>query len=559
MIVKSQFFAKLLTELKDESKASAMLPLPVSYWQLLHFAFQLLPGAIVVAACLGIVAGSTIFLVSVLSSFIFSHIYEMGLSQFLILFIVFGLFFFAAAFFSFLNQLYVKNINIKINCELLPRVWNHLLSLPWAFYKKSASVDVVQRLMDYEAIISVLVMESFLMLFNGFILLFLLICLFYCHFYLGLLYFLVGISFFLIRMGLVFINNQYIDLQFMSRSKLFAFLNDILLQIHKIRSACVEAIVFKRWLNQLVIVKMYVERSVKLEIFGVVFGSLLSLILLLLLYGVLFWSPGFLSGEKLLQFIVCSWQFVMMLEKMALQMISFMQVLPGLKRMRLILSEPHEEVSIGTSRLHMRRNIELKNIFLRDMRDISLTIEAGKFVAIVGPSGSGKSSLLRLLLGFEQATSGIIKVDGVNFQDLDINYFREQLGVVLQTTNLLPGTIFSNIAVNNTLSHDDAWLLAQQVGLADDIMRMPMRMHTYISDNAGESVSGGQRQKILLARALASKPSILLLDEATSALDEASQALVFEHIASLNITRVVVAHRYSTIMHADVVCSLSKN
>ncbi len=118
---------------------------------------------------------------------------------------------------------------------------------------------------------------------------------------------------------------------------------------------------------------------------------------------------------------------------------------------------------------------------------------------------------------------------------------RKQYGVVLQTTNLLAGTIFSNIAVNNFISVDEAWKLAKLVGLDDEIKAMPMKLFTHLSDNSSESISGGQKQKILIARALANKPKILFLDEATSALDNHSQKIIHDNLRCLNITRIVIA------------------
>ncbi|MDQ1078126.1 NHLP bacteriocin export ABC transporter permease/ATPase subunit [Pseudoroseomonas cervicalis] len=183
--------------------------------------------------------------------------------------------------------------------------------------------------------------------------------------------------------------------------------------------------------------------------------------------------------------------------------------------------------------------------------DLSLGIAAGEYVAIVGPSGSGKSSLLRLLLGFEQPQAGAILYDGQDLNGLDPQALRRQLGVVLQGGRLMPGSLLENILGPNLhLSEREAWAAAEQVGLAEDLRAMPMGMQTVISDS-GSTLSGGQVQRVLLARAVVARPRILLLDEATSALDNRTQAQVTESLDRLNATRIVIAHRLSTVVRAD--------
>ena len=183
---------------------------------------------------------------------------------------------------------------------------------------------------------------------------------------------------------------------------------------------------------------------------------------------------------------------------------------------------------------------------------ISLTIKAGQFVAIVGSSGSGKSTLLRLLLGLEKLEKGVILYDDQDLDELDIASVRRQMGVVLQHGQLMSDSIFANIVGSLPLTLDDAWQAAQMVGLADDIRAMPMEMHTVISEGAS-NISGGQRQRILIARSIVQNPRIIIFDEATSALDNHTQAIVSDTLDKMRATRVVVAHRLSTIKKADVI------
>lgn len=184
------------------------------------------------------------------------------------------------------------------------------------------------------------------------------------------------------------------------------------------------------------------------------------------------------------------------------------------------------------------------------LKDISFRIAAGEHVAIVGKSGCGKSTLIRLLLGFESPKSGAVYYDGQDLSELNLPSVRSQMGVVLQNGQLMTGDILHNIIGTNDLSLDDAWAAAEAAGVADDIREMPMQMQTIVSEGS-TNISGGQRQRILIARALAMKPAIIICDEATSALDNRTQAIVTESLDRLKATRIVVAHRLSTIRHAD--------
>jgi len=189
--------------------------------------------------------------------------------------------------------------------------------------------------------------------------------------------------------------------------------------------------------------------------------------------------------------------------------------------------------------------------------DISLKIASGEYVALVGSSGSGKSTLLRLLLGFEKPVSGSIYFDNLDMNEVDINALRRQFGVVLQNAQLLPGDIFSNIVGSSNLTVEDAWDAARMVGLDKDIEKMPMGMYTVIGEG-GTTFSGGQRQRMIIAKAIVHRPRILFFDEATSALDNHTQAIVTNSLEQFKSTRIVIAHRMSTIVKADRIIVLNK-
>lgn len=189
--------------------------------------------------------------------------------------------------------------------------------------------------------------------------------------------------------------------------------------------------------------------------------------------------------------------------------------------------------------------------------NVSITAEPGEFIALVGGSGSGKSTILRLLLGFEIPEEGSIYYDGQDLSGLDVSAVRRQLGVVLQNGTIMSGSLFDNLAGGARITLDEAWSASRMAGFADDIESMPMGMHTVISEGGG-NLSGGQRQRLLIAKALVLKPRILLFDEATSALDNRTQAVVSENLERLQVTRIVIAHRLSTIRNADRIYVLHK-
>ena len=185
------------------------------------------------------------------------------------------------------------------------------------------------------------------------------------------------------------------------------------------------------------------------------------------------------------------------------------------------------------------------------LRDLSLRIRPGEYVAVVGRTGCGKSTLMRLLLGFETPETGAIYYDGRDIGSLDPGSLRRHIGAVTQDGGLFQGDIYSNIVITAPeLTVDDAWAAAETAGIADDIRAMPMGMYTVISEGQG-GISGGQKQRLMIARAVAPKPKLLLFDEATSALDNRTQKQVSEALDGMGCTRVVIAHRLSTIRHCD--------
>ena len=245
--------------------------------------------------------------------------------------------------------------------------------------------------------------------------------------------------------------------------------------------------------------------------------------------------------------------------------ISAASIRPVLEMAEPILKSEPEIAEEKEASVKVSGNIEMSHVSFRYeqntpyiLRDLSLKIKAGEYVAIVGRTGCGKSTLVRLLLGFERPESGAVYYDHHDLTSLDPRVLRRQIGVVIQNGQLFQGDIFSNITLSAPqLTLDQAWEAAETAGIADDIRAMPMGMQTIISEGQG-GISGGQKQRLMIARAIAPKPRILIFDEATSALDNKTQKQVSDALDGLHCTRIVIAHRLSTIRNCDRILVMDK-
>ena len=229
-----------------------------------------------------------------------------------------------------------------------------------------------------------------------------------------------------------------------------------------------------------------------------------------------------------------------------------MEAIPEVSEGKLVV----ERLSGGIElcNVSFRYNENMPNV----VDNLSLKIRPGQYVAIVGSTGCGKSTLMRIMLGFEKPQKGAVYYDGKDLSGIDLKSLRRKIGVVMQNGKLFQGDIYSNIVISAPqLSMDEAWAAAEMSGIAEDIRRMPMGMHTIISEGSG-GISGGQRQRLMIARAIAPKPRILMFDEATSALDNITQKIVSESLEKLKCTRIVIAHRLSTIKECDRIIYLEK-
>ncbi|MCR5342013.1 MAG: NHLP bacteriocin export ABC transporter permease/ATPase subunit [Butyrivibrio sp.] len=234
------------------------------------------------------------------------------------------------------------------------------------------------------------------------------------------------------------------------------------------------------------------------------------------------------------------------------------QIKPILEMVRPIMETVPEVAEDKPVIERLTGAVEVNNVTFRYDEDgppvldnLNLKIKPGQYVAITGKTGCGKSTLMRILLGFETPQRGAIYYDGKDIKSIDLKSLRSRIGTVMQNGSLFMGDIYANIVISNPeLTLDDAWEAAELAGMADDIRRMPMGMFTMIAEGAG-GISGGQKQRLMIARAIAPKPKILMFDEATSALDNITQKQVSDSLEALKCTRIVIAHRLSTIKNCD--------
>ena len=352
------------------------------------------------------------------------------------------------------------------------------------------------------------------------------------------------------------------------QGKVSGLVLQIITGINKFRMAGAEERAFFLWATAFSRQRRLAYRARTIQNVQATAGSVMPVAANLVLFTAFLSTPAAvesgLSAGRFLAFMAAFGAVNSAVLALAGTVMTLLRIVPLYERAKPILETPTEVDPSKEDPGELTGNIELSHVTFRYdpdgppiINDLSLSVRPGEFVAIVGPSGQGKSTLLRLLLGFEKPESGSIYYDGKDLETLDLIAVRRQIGVVLQNGRLTQGDLFSNIAGAANITQEEAWEAARMAGLAEDIQRMPMGMHTMIPDGGG-TLSGGQRQRVLIARALVRKPRILFLDEATSALDNETQAAVMDSLARLEATRIVVAHRLSTVMNADRICVMNQ-
>ncbi|MFF3620864.1 NHLP bacteriocin export ABC transporter permease/ATPase subunit [Streptomyces sp. NPDC002467] len=332
----------------------------------------------------------------------------------------------------------------------------------------------------------------------------------------------------------------------------------------KLRVAAAESFAYAAWAGEFARTRELQQRIGRLQnvitVLDAVHLPLCTLVMFVLLAGP---ARGAMSAAEFLTFSTALTMLLSSVTQLTGALLSAAAVLPMFEQVRPLLREVPEVARSGSLPGELTGAVEARNLSYRYGEDgplvldgIDFHIRQGEFVAVVGPSGCGKSTLLRLLIGFDRPTEGSVLYDGQDLAALDQAAVRRQCGVVLQNAQPFTGSILDCIRGSGAFSLEEAWEAAAMAGLAEDIKAMPMGMHTMLSDGGG-TVSGGQRQRLMIAQALIRKPRVLFFDEATSALDNEAQRVVVRSTRSLHATRIVIAHRLSTITDADRVIVMS--
>lgn len=452
----------------------------------------------------------------------------------------------------------ILRLETQVAARLQAALWDRLLRLPVNFFRHYAAGDLAVRAQGINRIKRILSGSVLRAGFGGFTAFFNLLLMFYYSVVLGA-----------VALGLVLLATvvtaiigafalRYQRRQIRLGGQISGMVLELLGGMSKFRVTGTENWAFASWAKAFTAKRELAFRAGQaenlLETFNAgypVFAAMLIFMVFMTLN-----DPTMTTGD----FLAFYTAFTLLLTaafEMTAALMEALTIVPIYERMKPILQTmPEVDVAQNDPGI-LTGHIEMSKVMFRYQENgplilngVSLQIKPGQFVAFVGPSGSGKSTILRLLLGFEEPEAGSVYYDRQDLYMLDIQAVRRQIGTVLQSGRLMPGDIASNIIGSYPLTIDDAWKAAHKAGLAEDIERMPMGMHTVISEGA-TTFSGGQRQRLLIARAIVHQPRILFFDEATSALDNKTQAIVSQSLEDLQATRIVIAHRLSTIQNAD--------
>lgn len=477
----------------------------------------------------------------------------------------------AAAAFDLTKAVAVLRLEGRMEQMLQPALMQRLLALPVRFFRGYGMGDLSDRLLGVQRIRQLIAGASFVSLLSA---LFSLVSFGVILFYslaLALLAAALGLLAMLVTAALAWAQLRRERAVNQLRGREDGLVVQIIQGIAKLRVSGAEPRLFAVWAG------LFAQRQAQAlrarrwaggrELFYTVYPLLCALLLFLAASRLVAAPAQGGAGLGLGGFLAVYAAFGQLLAAMsgmAGALSSALEALPLFERMRPLVEAAPEAQGERNDPGPLHGAIEVSRLSFRYLADgppvldeVSLRIEPGQFVAVVGSSGSGKSTLLRLLLGFESPESGDILYGGRSIATLDTAALRRRMGVVLQNGRIVTGSIFDNITGGLNYTHDEAWAAARMAGLAADIEAMPMGLHTQVIEGVS-TFSGGQYQRLMIARALIGKPQLLMFDEATSALDNNSQALVTQALDQLRATRLVIAHRLSTVRNADRIFVLER-
>ncbi|MCX5262872.1 NHLP bacteriocin export ABC transporter permease/ATPase subunit [Streptomyces sp. NBC_00199] len=462
-----------------------------------------------------------------------------------------------AAAFTLLQNLTILRLEGRVEATLQPAVWDRLLRLPTTFFAERSTGELASAAMGVSAIrrllaglgpsvaqsVTIGAMNLGLLLWYS------------VPMALAAIGMLVVIASVFLALGLWQVRWQRRLVVLSNKLNNQAF--QTLRGLPKLRVAAAENYAYAAWAAQFARSRELQQRLGRIKNLSTVLGSvylpLCSLLMFMLLAGP---ARGALSAADFLTFNTSMTMLLTSVTSLTGAFVSAVAALPLLEEIRPVLEATPEVRAASTRPGPLTGALEARRLSFRYsddgplvLDDVSFEVRPGEFVAVVGPSGCGKSTLLRLLIGFDGPLSGSVLYDGQDLAALDQAAVRRQCGVVLQHAQPFTGSLLDVICGTGTYTPEEAMAAAELAGLAEDIRRMPMGLHTIVSGSG--SVSGGQRQRLMIAQALIRRPRILFFDEATSALDNETQRTVIESTRKLNATRVVIAHRLSTVMDAD--------
>ncbi|CAN5779731.1 NHLP bacteriocin export ABC transporter permease/ATPase subunit [soil metagenome] len=444
-----------------------------------------------------------------------------------------------------------------VDRRLQAAVWDRVMRLRTSFFRRYTAGDLAARIVGIDTIRRMLAGHNLnVVIGSTFSLASLALMLFYDS---ALAAFAVGYA--VVAAALLFLLSRAkmrLDAVVQARKgNVTGLLMEILGGIAKLRVAAAEQRAFSLWSNAFTEQRASDARSGLVGAWQVIASTSLPIIGTL---GVLAIAGGGLHPIDVADFAAFNGafaQFTTAILSLATVMNSAIGAAPLFARARPVFDAPLEVEERRIDPGALGGHVAVRNLWFRysadgpwTLQNINFEVRPGASIAIVGVSGSGKSALLRLLLGFEMPERGGVYYDGKDLETLDLRQVRRQIGTVLETASLMPGTIFENITVGAELTHEQVMEAARLAAFDDDLAAMPMGLDTMVTEGGG-LLSGGQRQRVMIARALVNRPRLIFFDEATSALDNRTQAIVGESLAKMNATRLVIAHRLSTIRAAD--------